>query len=75
MNSEFFIAGRGVRQGEHVSPLLFNLMADVFTKMLIRAANNNLISGLLHCFNRTGVISLQYADDTLLFLRMIGLEL
>ena len=50
-------------------------MADVFTKMLIRAANNNLISGLLHCFNRTGVISLQYADDTLLFLRMIGLEL
>ena len=70
VNSDFFIDGRGVRQGDPISALLFNLTTDIFTKMLIRAANNNLIVGLLHGFNITGIISMQYADDTLLFLRM-----
>ena len=68
VNSDFFLTGRGVRQGDPISPLFFNLVADVFTKSLTKAANRGLISGLLQDFNATGVISMQYADDTLLFL-------
>jgi hypothetical protein len=40
----------------------------VFTRMLINAANNGYIIGLMSSLNPEGVISLQYADDTLLFL-------
>ena len=35
-----------VRQGDPLSPLFFNLVADIFTRMLIKAASNNLISSL-----------------------------
>jgi hypothetical protein len=30
----------GVRQGDHISPILFNFMADVFTKILSKAPVN-----------------------------------
>jgi hypothetical protein len=63
-NSEFFLTSKGVRQGDPISPNLFNFMADVFTRMLIKAANHGHISGLMQSMTHTGVISLQYADDT-----------
>lgn len=52
--SSYFETGKGLRQGDPLSPLLFNLVADVFTKMLIRAARQNLISGLLEGFTPGG---------------------
>ena len=67
-NSTYFKPRKGLRQGDPSSPLLFNLVADIFTRMLMKAAANNLISGLLPQVIEGGVISLQYADDTLLFL-------
>jgi hypothetical protein len=55
---------------EYFLPMaLFNFVADVFTKMLMRASVNNQITGLMHGMVSTGVISMQYVDDTLLFLR------
>jgi hypothetical protein len=48
--------------------LLFNLVADVFTKMLAKAASASLICGLLPQVVLGGIISLQFADDTILFL-------
>jgi hypothetical protein len=68
-NSDFFLTGKGVRHGDHISPILLNFMADVFTTMLLKAANHGHISGLMQSMTHTGVISLQYADDTLLFLK------
>jgi len=47
---------------------LFNLVADVFTRMLIKAADQNLITGLMPEAFPGGIICLQYTDDTLLFL-------
>lgn len=66
--SQYFEIGKGLRQGDPLSPLLFNLVVDVFTKMLSKAAQNNLVSGLLANLRPRGIISLQYADDTLIFL-------
>jgi hypothetical protein len=68
-NSDLFLTGKGVRQGDPISPILFNFMADVFTRMLLKAATRGHISGLMQSMTHTGVISMQYADDTLLFLK------
>jgi hypothetical protein len=69
VNSDFFLTSRGVRQGDPISPILFNYVADVFTKMLIKVAAKNHITGLMHNMINTGIVSMQYADDTLLFLK------
>jgi hypothetical protein len=43
-------------------------MSDVFTKMLAKAATSNLIQGLLPQVVHGGIVSLQYAYDTIIFL-------
>jgi hypothetical protein len=67
--SNYFLTAKGLRQGDPLSPILLNFLADVFTKMLIKAARHNMISGLLSNMRPGGVFSMQYADDTLLFLQ------
>ena len=67
-NNSFSTPGKGIRQGGPLSLLLLNIVVDVFTKILIKAARANLIRGLLPDVYERGIISLQYADDTLLFL-------
>ena len=66
--SDFFLTGKCLRQGDPLAPLLFNNVVDVFSKMLIKGSNGNLIRGLCPRFNPGGVVCLQYAEDTLLFL-------
>ena len=46
-NGSYFTTGKGLRQGDPLSPLLFNLVIDVFTKILIKAADQGIISGML----------------------------
>jgi hypothetical protein len=65
-DSLFFKTGKDLRQGDPLSPLLFNLVGYVLTRMLIKATEKNLIRGL-STSPRQEVISLQYADDTILF--------
>jgi hypothetical protein len=67
-DSSYFRPGKGLRQGDPLSPLLFNLVVDVFTRMLSKAVRQHYLSGLMTDLYPEGVISLQYADDTLLFL-------
>jgi hypothetical protein len=68
-NSTYFNPGNGLRQGDPLSPLLFNLVRDVFTRMLIKAAKRDYITGFMNSIHHEGVLSLQYAYDTLLFLK------
>lgn len=67
-NGPYFVGWESLKQGGPLSPLLFNLVADVFSKMLFKAARHGIISGLLPHIIPGGVVSLQYVDDTLLFL-------
>lgn len=50
-----------------MSPLLFNLVVDVLTKMLIKASARSLVKWLGQSIYPGGVISLQYIDDTIMF--------
>jgi hypothetical protein len=63
---EFFQTGKGLSQGDPLYPLLFNLVVDVLSRML-QAVNAELIRGLGGNLVPRGVVSLQYVDDTILF--------
>ena len=65
--SSFFKTGKGLIQGDPLSPLLFNLVTDVLTKMLLKGASLGLVRGLASDFREDGIIALQYADDTIIF--------
>jgi hypothetical protein len=68
-NSPLFSPEKGLRQGDLSSPLLFNLVGGVFTRMLIKATRKGHITSSMSSLYSEGVLSLQYADDTLLFLK------
>jgi hypothetical protein len=45
-----FKTGKGLRQGDPLSPLLFNLVGDVLTRMLKKASKKGYIKGILESF-------------------------
>lgn len=65
--SAYFKPGKGLRHGDPLSPFLFNLVGDSLSKMLMKAVNKGLVRGLLENFKEGGIVSLQYANDTILF--------
>lgn len=64
--SPYFRTFRGLRQGDPLSPLLFNLVADALGVMLTTAANKGHIAGVLTDLILGGVTHIQYADDTVI---------
>jgi retron-type reverse transcriptase len=63
-----FQTSRGVRQGDPLSPILFNIVVDMLTILINRAKNEGQISGVILNIINDGLSILQYADNTILFM-------
>ena len=62
-----FIPHRGLRQGELLAPLLFNIVAEGLTDLMREALDKSLFNSFLVGKKHTPVNILQYADDTIFF--------
>uniref|UniRef100_A0A803QPG7 Reverse transcriptase domain-containing protein n=1 Tax=Cannabis sativa TaxID=3483 RepID=A0A803QPG7_CANSA len=60
---------RGLRQGDPLSPFLFLLCHDVFSKLIMRQQAKGLVQGISLSRSRPAVSHLMFADDTILFAR------
>jgi hypothetical protein len=64
----FFQTKKGLRQGDPLSPVLFNLVADMLAVLIERSKSQDQFNGLVPHLVEDGLSILQYADDTILFL-------
>ena len=64
----YFQTKKGVRQGDPLSPILFNIVSDMLTLFINRAKAEDQLSGVVPHLIEGGLSILQYADDTILFL-------
>jgi mannosylglycoprotein endo-beta-mannosidase len=62
----YFKSSKGVRQGDLLSPFLFNAAVICLAKMVLEAQANNLLVGLIPDLIDKGVAIMQYAADTVL---------
>ena len=68
--ANFFGSSRGLKQGDPLSPMLFLVMMEVFSKMMQRAEGAGLLRGFRADGRRGGgvcVLYLLFADDMILF--------
>lgn len=68
----FFKSSRGLHQGDPLSPFLFSLVADGLNVIIKRAEGARLIEGCTVGDNQIMVSHLQFADDTIFFLKAKG---
>jgi retron-type reverse transcriptase len=59
---------KGLRQGDPMSPILFNIMADMLSILIARANEAGQVEGVIPHLIQDGLSILQYADDTVIFM-------
>jgi hypothetical protein len=64
----YFQTIKGLRQGDPLSPMLFNIVADMLAVMIERVKSDGQIEGVIPHLIDGGLLILQYADDTTLFM-------
>ena len=67
-SGKYFQTKKGLRQGDPLSPILFNIVADMLAVMIERAKLDGQIEGVIPHLVDGGLSILQYADDTILFM-------
>jgi hypothetical protein len=63
-----FMTKKGLRQGDPLSPLLFNIVVDMLAILIGRAKRDGHIEGVIPYLVDDGLSILQYADDTIIFM-------
>ena len=64
----YFQMRKVVRQGDPLSPILFNIVVDMLAILIERAKENQQFKGVVPHLIDDGLSILQYADDTILFM-------
>jgi hypothetical protein len=64
---ENFVTKKGL-QGDPLSPILFNVVADMLAVLIKRANQNGQIQGVVPHLVDDGLSILQYAHDTIIFM-------
>lgn len=64
----FFQTRKGLRQGDPLSPVLFNIVVDMLAVLIERSKESGHFDGLVPHLVEGGLSILQYADDTIVFL-------
>lgn len=65
---KYFQTKKGLRQGNLLSPMLFNIVANMLAVMIERAKSDGQIECVIPHVVDGGLSILQYADDTILFM-------
>jgi hypothetical protein len=64
----YFQTKKGIRQGDPMSPILFNIVVDMLAILIARAKEEGQIEGVIPHLIQDGLSILQYADDTVIFM-------
>lgn len=67
-----FCLGRGLRQGDPVSPFLFILVTEVLHLLMVKAGEIGLIKGIQKVISRQDISHLKFTKNTILFLKVDG---
>ncbi|WVZ53334.1 hypothetical protein U9M48_004295 [Paspalum notatum var. saurae] len=67
-SGSYFQTRKGLRQGDPLSPILFNIVADMLAIIINRVKNEGQVNGAIPHLVDDGLSILQYAEDTVIFL-------
>jgi hypothetical protein len=65
----YFRNGRGVRQGDPLSPIIFDYVMEALAVIMDKARGAGPIAGVIPHLIPVGVSHLQYADDTIIMIQ------
>ena len=64
----YFQTKKGLRQGDPLSPILFNIVVDMWAIIVSRAKEHGQVKGVVPNLIDGGLFILQYADNTIIFI-------
>jgi hypothetical protein len=64
----YFQTKKGLRQGDPMSPILFNIVVDMLAILIARAKEAGQVEWVIPHLVQDGLSILQYADDTMIFM-------